>query len=72
MRKIRQETVRDINNFNINVNMQNNDEDNENIDVQIKKLRDDVRNQYLEMNDLFHQLKLDVDDAQQYKTRKER
>ena len=71
MRKIRQDIVKDINNFNINVNMEKK-EDNNNIDAEIDKLRNEVRSQYLEMNDIFKQLKMDEDDAQQYKNKKDR
>ena len=63
IRKIRQETINNINNFNININ-QNKEK---NIDKEIFQLKSEVRNQYLEMSDLFKQLKYNIKEAEQYK-----
>ena len=64
---IRQETLNNINNFNINVdNRENND-----IDDEIFQLKNEVRNQYMEMNDLFDQLKYGITEAEQYKKGRE-
>ena len=62
LKKIRQETIDDINKFAINVEKRN-----ENLDKEISQLRNEVRSQYLEMNDLFKQLKFNVNEAEQYK-----
>lgn len=62
LKKIRQETIDDINNFTIKVEKRN-----ENLDKEISQLRNEVRSQYLEMNDLFKQLKFNVNEAEQYK-----
>jgi hypothetical protein len=64
---IRQETLNNINNFNVNVdNKKNNDIDND-----IFQLKNEVRNQYMEMNDLFDQLKYGITEAEQYKKGRE-
>ena len=69
IRKLKQETVDDINNFNVNVE---NGNEKENIDKEINLLKNEVRNQYLEMNDLFKELKIGISEAEQYKNGKER
>ena len=67
IRNIRQETFNNINNFDINVdNKKNND-----IDDEIFQLKNEVRNQYLEMNDLFDQLKYGITEAEKYKIGRE-
>ena len=62
IKKIKQETVNNINTFNVDIKKKNDD-----IDKEIYKLRKEVRDQYIEMNDLFKQLKYDINDAEQYK-----
>ena len=62
LKKLREETLNDINNFTVNVAKRN-----ENLDKEISQLRNEVRSQYLEMNDLFKQLKFNVEEAEQYK-----
>ena len=62
---IKQETLNNINNFNININVDN--RKNNDIDNEIFQLKNEVRNQYMEMNDLFDQLKYGITEAEQYK-----
>jgi hypothetical protein len=67
IKNIKQDTLNYINNFNVNVdNRKNNDLDNE-----IFQLKNEVRNQYMEMNDLFDQLKYGITEAEQYKKGRE-
>ena len=67
IRKIKQDTINNINNFDLNINKKNDE-----IDKEIKELRKDIRNQYIEMSDLFNQLKYNINVANQYKLGKER
>ena len=66
---IKQETLNNINNFNINVNVDN--RKNNDIDNEIFQLKNEVRNEYMEMNDLFDQLKYGITEAEQYKKGRE-
>lgn len=69
IRNIKEETLNNINNFNVNTNIDN--QKNNDIDNEIFQLKNEVRNQYMEMNDLFDQLKYGITEAEQYKKGRE-
>ena len=62
--KIQEETENGVNNFNVDVIE---GEENNPIDNEIAILRNEVRNQYKEMHDLFYNLRNSISETEQYK-----